>query len=1079
MRKLLTILLATILIVPLAWAQERAVTGTVTSSEDGMPLPGVSVLVKGTTIGAVSDVNGNYKVNVLSGSDVLIFSFIGYNAREVAIGSQSKIDVVMDVNIAQLQEIVVTGYGSQVKRDVTGAITQVKAKDIVNFKAPSVDAMLQGQGTGIQVNQATGVPGGPVRVMIRGTSSVSSGTEPLWVIDGIPVDASPSGIGGAGRGTIPQNPLAAINPNDIESIEVLKDAAATAIYGSRGSNGVILVTTKNGKGSTGTISVDYQAGVTSLTKTPEQMGFANSSQWLDLINLSRNNIGLTSPIQDNLNALTVNNVGPVRLNASQLANTFWFDEILRDNGGFQEVNVSSSKGFDKGSMFISGNYRKDDGILRNNAFERASFRANLEYEPMNDLKVGVRLTSAYTKNQMVLNGGAPSGNDVIASGGFGAAATTALPIYPVFAPGEAGVYFNPTSGSNLAATYDRSLYRSEFQQYRMLGGVYADYNIKYVKGLSVRTEWSADIQNGNRLFWAAATLRPVGINYSDLNISTTQNFNYNFFSTYNRKFGTDHDINIVAGVESQRFSGRGANLFGEGIPGLNQDFGSPTAPITRAPSAGFGGERYIRGYFSRVNYKFKDRYLVGGSFRRDGVSIFTPENRWSNFAAASVGWIISEESFLKSVDFVNLLKLRGSFGQTGNQNIDPNTTFLGTVDWPRYGSAAGSQIVNRLAVTTLTWETTNAYDVGLDFELFNNRISGSVGYYRQEARDLLFQVPVAPSVGLNFGGNNIWANVGDMRNHGLELSLNTVNLDINGFRWTSNFNFTTNDNRLTAINPELDARGQGIVSGMTRNISGRPISTFFTAEYAGIDPQTGVAYIYEIDVARFNATGETVKTGNVIPASGANIQNNRILQDKTGLPKFFGGVTNSFSYKGFELMAMFTFQGGNWIYDNPEVGNLQPGLGNGNLRTDLIGNTWTAPGQVTPYPRLMWNNRQNLDNFGLPIFLANGTANYNQDYGFSGDARALDRYLYRGDFLRLRTLQVAYTLPSELISKMRVKNMRVFVAGNNLLTITGYRGWDPEILNFGGIQARNLEQGSAGNILPQLRTWTAGLSLTF
>ncbi|MCC5929030.1 MAG: TonB-dependent receptor [Cyclobacteriaceae bacterium] len=1059
--------------------QVITVTGKVSSREDPSGLPGANVIVEGTSTGTVTDISGNYNIEVTTGA-TLVFSSVGYISEKIVVGNQSVINVVMIPDITALDEIVVVGYGALSKRDITGAVTSVKSEQLTKVQSPSVDAMLQGQGAGIQVNQATGVPGGPVRVMIRGTSSVSSGTEPLWVIDGIPINVNVGGEGGSRQGSIPQNPLASINPNDIESIEVLKDAAATAIYGSRGSNGVVLVTTKTGKTGVGGISIDYQTGVSHLTRTPSDMGFANSSQWLGLVNQSRANVGLTSNIEDNLGALTVVNVGPNTLKAGDIANTNWFDEIFRSQGSFQEANLSTNKAFEKGNAFFSVNYRKDEGILKNNDFERVSFRANIEYEPVNNLRTGVRLTGAYTNNQRVMNGGAPSGNDAVASGGFREATAGALPIYPIFAPGEDQILFNPTSGMNLRATTDRALFRDQFEQYRMLGGVFADYNIAAVKGLSVRTELSADITSGNSIFWTAADLRPRGINFAAQNFSNTRNLNYNLFATYNREFGTDHSINFVFGTESQRFSGIGGNLFGEGIPGRNQEFGSPTAPIDRAPSAGFGGERYIRAYFSRANYKFKDRYLLGASFRRDGVSIFTPENRWSNFAALSAGWIISEEEFFRPLDFINFLKIRGSFGQTGNQNVPTDVTFIGTIDWPRYGNAAGSQVLRDVAVTDLTWETTNAYDLGIDFEMFESRISGSVGYYRQDVIDLLFLVPIPPSVGLLFGGNSIWGNIADMRNDGFEFNINTVNVSKGNFRWSTNFNFTTNRNQLVSINEELDSRGQGVVSGLTRNISGKPLSTFFVAEYAGIDPQSGLPYIYEIDRNLFNATGQTVKTGNVIPASSANIQNHRILQDKTGLPTFFGGLTNTFNYKGFELTALLTFQGGNWIYDNPLVARTQVGLGNGNLYTDLIDNVWTQPGDVTRFPRLMWNNRFHLNNEGLPQYNADGSFNYNQNYSVGGANQAMDRYLFKGDFMRLRTVQLAYNLQQPLLNRLGLKGMRVFVSGNNLLTFTAYPGWDPEILTFGGgAQARNLQQGSATEFVPQMRTWLGGVSITF
>ncbi len=1064
---------------PQAPAADLTVTGTVTGENQG-PLPGVTVTVKGTQNGTITDADGRYRLTVADENAVLVFSFIGYLTQEVPVGGRTTIDLNLAPDVKALSEVVVVGYGSQEKRDVTGAITSVKGADLTKFQSPSLDAMLQGQGTGIQVNQATGVPGGPVRVQIRGISSVSSGTEPLWVIDGIPISNPPGGIGGAGRGVVPQNPLATINPNDIESVEVLKDAAATAIYGSRGSNGVIIVTTKSGKQGRRSLSLDYSAGITDLTRTPEDLGFVNGQEWIDLVNLARQNAGLPTPITDNANfnnlpGLAIRPADVPPYTADLIANTDWFDQILRQ-GSFQEVNLSASRGFEKGNFFVSGNYRSDKGVLRNNDFDRFTTRANLEFELVNNLKTGIKLNLAYSLNERAPNGGAPAGNDQVAAGGFSQAAGGSLPIFPVYFP--EGGYFAPVTGNNLAATFDQANYRDEFETYRGLGGIYLDYQVPYLKGLSLRTEWSADIQYANRLYWAGPALRPASFSYSEVNNNLTRNFNYNVYATFNRTIARIHNLNVVAGTESQRFSSRGANLFGEAIPGTNQDFGSPTV-VTRFPSAGFGGESYLRAYFGRLNYKLKDRYLLGASFRRDGISNLTPENRWTNFAALSAGWILSEEGFLKNnLPFLSLAKLRASFGQTGNQNI-PNTIEAGFVNWPVYSTTTGSLIVNRPAITNLRWEITNSYDVGFDFGLFNDRLSGSVGYYRQNVKDLLFEVPVGPSVGLNFGSNAIWANVGDLRNQGLEFSLTTVNLDQGGFRWTTSANLTTNTNRLAAINPDLDERGQGVNSGLTRNISGKRLSTYFVSEYAGVDPQTGIPLIYEIDREYFNETGQTVKTGNVIPASQANMQNHRIMQDdKTGLPTFFGGFTNTFSYKGIELLALFTFQGGNYLYDNAEAGNLYVGQGGGTLRRDLINNTWQQPGDVTKYPRLMWNNAYNINNDGNPVFNADGTPNNNTNY-FPGGNQPLDRFLYKGDFMRLRTVQLAYNVPAALASRLKLQGLRVFVSGNNLLTFTSFRGWDPEQLNFSGdAQSRNLQQGVVGNVVPQLKIWSAGVNVT-
>ncbi len=1044
-------------------------------AESGESLPGVNVIVEGTTRGSTTDVDGNYSITTPDENVVLLFSFIGYKSQSVNVQGRSVINITLLADVTTLDDVVVIGYGTTSKRTLTGAVTTVKGNDLVSFKAPSVDAMLQGQGTGVQVNQATGVPGGPIRVMVRGTSSISSSTEPLWVIDGLPLNPELS-IGGASRGVIPQNPLASINPNDIESIEVLKDASATAIYGSRGSNGVVIVTTKSGKGSKGSIAFDATYGVTEPTKKPSEMGFANTDQWLAIANRARQNSGIATDVTVDLNANpAITDWGPDRLDLQNLGNYSPFDEILR-TGSFQEYNLSASQGFEKGSIYISGNYRKDEGVLKNNDFDRLSFRINGEYEPVKNFTLGTRLTLSHTRNMRALDGGEPCCNDVVAAGGFSEAANRALPFMPFY--NADGSYFNPASGANLAATTNRDLFKDEFLVYRSLASVYGEYKLPFVEGLSVRTELSADLNNSNRLFWASQTLRPSGLNYAENATGFNQNINYNLLAKFTRTLADNHKVNVVAGTESQRFSGRSTNISGQAIPGRNQDIGSPT--IVRSPSGGFGGEQYRRGYFGRADYTFKDRYIIGGSFRRDGVSIFREDFRYSNFAALSLGWIFSEEAFMNTINALSFGKIRASFGQTGNSNIDLNATFPGSAPWPRYGSADGAQLWNSIGVTDLTWETTNSYDAALDLGFFNDRVSISAGYYRQDVNRLLFQVPVAQSVGL-FEGSNIWANVADLRNQGFEFSLTTVNIERSGFRWNTSFNITTNKNKVISIIPSLDESGNGLVTGITRNIAGRPLSTLFLAEYAGVDRATGTPMIYEIDRVLFAETGRTELTGNVIPASRDNLQNHRVLQDKTGLPTFFGGITNTLQYKGFELTALLTFQGGNYLYNQAEITAMQVGLGRSNLFNDLIENSWTPENPDAAYPMLVWNGRMYLNNDGNPQFNADGTFNFNQRYDDNtANNRASTRHLYKGDFMRLRTLQLAYTLSPEFISRIGLKGARIFVNGNNLVTFTSFPGWDPEQLNFSGNAAtRNLSQGVVGDRLPQLKSFAAGFSITF
>ena len=416
-------------------AVERPITGRVTDESNNEGLPGVNIVVKGTTVGTVTDIDGNYRLSVPDDAETLVFSSVGYTTQEVAIGNQSTVDLAMAPDVQSLSEVVVVGYGTQMKRDVTGAIATVKAEELSNYKAaPSLDQALQGQAAGVQVTSSSGVPGAPTRVLIRGTNSISSGTEPLWIIDGMILsNQGGNELGGLGRsaGTEPQNPLATINPNDIESIEVLKDASATAIYGSRGANGVIIVTTKSGKSGQGTTDLSINYGITDVVRGPEEIGFVDGPTWLSLVDQARANRGLP---EFEPNALFNDARDPTAvLDRSQIANTNWFDEALRQ-GSFIDVNLSTSNATEKSNYYLSANYRDDESILEGNRLRRYATRANVDFYPAKNFSVGSRISLSYTNNQRAPNGGAPSGNSNIAQGGYNMANSGALPILPIFHP---------------------------------------------------------------------------------------------------------------------------------------------------------------------------------------------------------------------------------------------------------------------------------------------------------------------------------------------------------------------------------------------------------------------------------------------------------------------------------------------------------------------------------------------------------------------------------------------------------------------------------------------------------------------
>ncbi len=1041
--------------------------------EDGNPIPGATVVVENSTQGTATDIDGNFSLEVDQDA-ILVVSFIGYESQRIIVGNRNNLDIILKEDQAALDEVVVIGYGTKKKRDVLGSVASVSGGEITQMPFASLDASLQGLAPGVQAVGAGGTPGAPVRILVRGTNSISSGTDPLFIVDGMPIYSGITGLEQS-QATTPQSPLSTINPNDIESIEVLKDAAATAIYGSRGSNGVIIITTKSGKSGVGSTDVSYTTGISDLYRTSADIGFANTKEWFNLMDQARANSGL-SPFDPNFNInLFIDNPrATMSRQEAENTQTDWFDQILRQ-GSFHDFNLSTTSGTDKSAYFLSVNYRDDEGVLKNNRLQRFSTRANLDFAPANNLRAGARLNFTYTQNNRVKSsgGGGLSGNAGGNAGGWAQANRNALTWYQVYNPDHPSGYWNPLAGNNLVANIDPDLLLDRVDQYRALGNVFLDYSIPWIDGLSVRSELSVDFIQNNSVFWVNEVLRELGTSATDQAV-TSNNYNYNLYATYAKTFG-DHEVSAVFGTESQSTSFYRRFMFGDQLVGTYQQMGSPDNRIDMF--AGVEGERYLRAYFGRADYKFKDKYLVGLSLRRDASSVFTPENRWGTFTALSAGWIVSDEDFF-DWDNVSLLKLRGSFGQTGNQNIPGNldiTTFR--VD-RRYGVPeliGGGSSIQSIGNRDLLWETTNSYDIGVDYGLLSDRISGSLAYYFQDVQDMLLQVPVPFSTGLD-GSSSIWANAGQLLNKGWEFSINSVNIDNGVFSWRTDFNITTNINEVVGLNPDVDATGQGIITSNTITRKGGRLGAYFLAEYAGIDPDRGVEMIYEIDRERFLSTGETVKTGNLIPATQTNVRDHRIInEDRSGLPTYFGGLTNTFTYNNFDLSIFLSFMGGHHIYDYAQHRSSYAQRGQQLLRSDMIDNTWTPENRNAEYPQLRWDSSYPWDWNAASGEWIEGVGNYNHETIFH------DRFLQRVDFLRLRNLQVGYNFPIELVSKLRMQGVRVFATGTNLLTFTNYNGWDPEVINItGGAQQNNLAPGIIMNPpLPHLRMYSLGINAKF
>ncbi|MBC7920293.1 MAG: SusC/RagA family TonB-linked outer membrane protein, partial [Ferruginibacter sp.] len=593
--------------------------------------------------------------------------------------------------------------------------------------------------------------------------------------------------------------------------------------------------------------------------------------------------------------------------------------------------------------------------------------------------------------------------------------------------------------------------------YRAIIGGYLDYEV--VSGLHLKGNVGFDglYTRTNRHLTDIIRVSRQGVNQQDDEVT----LNLNATLSYDKALRS-HTINAVAGVERQNSTYYSGLIAFENLISPDNFIGRPLSTSIMYPRFNHFPDFRIQGYFARANYTFRDRYLVGVSFRRDGASVFGLQNRWGNFPAISAGWILSEETFGRKLGPVNFLKIRASYGATGNANI-PKVIYDTYSTTPNFGLSGGYGI-SGFGSPDIGWENVRTVDASLEFGAFQNRITGSAGFYRQEVSDMLLQTPIPQSQG---GPGSVWANIGSLRNAGVEAQLNTVNVTAGAFKWSTNVNLTTVDNKTLRLTPRLDQNGQGIVNGGTITRTGGPLGTYYLAESAGVDPATGYELIYEIDQNTLRETGQTVKTGNTILATPTNLNNNRvILEGKTGSPTYFGGLSNTFSFKGLDLTVLFTFQGGNYLYDDIHFLRVD---GSSNVRADAIGHYWREDNPNARYPRLTLSN-VTRDKVGLASLAGQTTMR-----------------LQEGSFVRLRNAQLGYTLPVSLTSKINCKGARIYVSGTNLFTFTNYQGFDPEVGNIAeDQQGRNLRAGFVENPLfgtgapfPQVRTFIGGINVTF
>lgn len=988
-------------LISFAFAQSRVISGKVTSS-NAEPIPGVSVFVKGTpSNGTQSDATGSYKLNVPDAAKTIVFSFIGYKSLELPITGLT-INASLQEENNVLSEVVVVAYGTQSRRDVTGSQTSVTAAEMRDRPLPSIDAALQGKASGVFINSSSGKLGQALQIRVRGISSISASNQPLFVIDGVPIVSE-----ALGTYTEADNPLAAISPDDIESMEVLKDAAAAAIYGARASNGVVLVTTKKGKQGKTNVDFSYYAGFSDPTKKGE---FLNADQYRQLLDAAFKYNNYDDGDYSNAAEMWEDYTGTSDWTSNNNSN--WVNEAFR-KGHVQQYSLNINGGDAKTRFMVSGNYNNNDGIIIANRYVRTGGRLSLDHTVSKILDVGGSVNISKVDNYRIPTDNAFSNPLQL---------NALPPIQPVYdTAGELNnstVYYNSlidiANGKNLSTTY------------RAFANAFA--SLKITPDLVFRSEYGFDFNNLEEEQFLGSKTQDGGSTggYSSDYMAKSINFNTNNTLTYNKSFNEKHNINVLAGFAFQDTKFRFSSVEGTTLPSDSFTKIASAAVI----SAGTSSEtrHTFVSYLARVNYKYAYKYLLSGSIRTDGSSRFGANNRYGTFPAVSAGWIINQEDFLKSSTWLSQLKLRASYGITGNAEIGDfasRNLYRGV----NYAGTGGTRPL-QLGDPNLTWENTQNFNIGLDFGFAADRISATVEYYKKKTTDLLLNAPIAATNGFS----SITQNIGDMQNQGFEFSFNSRNF-VGEFKWSSSFNISFNRNKVLRL-----VNDQPIYTGgrfLGRVAVGEPLGYFYGKAYAGVDANNGDA-IYYVDDSRTTTT------------SDYSLAQNQKLGDPN--PKFFGGFGNRFSYKNFDLDIQTQFVSGNDIYNMAGVFQSANGDYFDNQTIDQL-NYWTPTNTNTSIPQPRFNE-------------GNGTS-------------PSSRWIQDGSYLRVKSVVLGYNIPKPFANKYKLQNLRVFVSALNLFTITGYKGYDPEVNTPGGtsIQSTNIQLGHDFYTPPQAKTITFGVNI--
>ena len=962
---------------------QTKISGTVTDV-DKNPLPGVSVVCKSTSQGTVTNLDGKYTIEINKGN-TLTFSLIGMQTQDIKIASQSIINVIMHESTIELDEVVAIGYGTAKKSDLTSSIISVKPDELKNVKVGSAADALQGLATGVLISKGSFKPGGSSNIIIRGNGSFGNGgasTTPLYIIDGVMSNAG----------------LDVIAPSDIESIEVLKDAASTAIYGSRASNGIILVTTKKGKTGKASITFNTNIGIQNLINKQKVL---NASQFKEILDAATDNTYLWDKEEQRM--------------FDEGRSTDWQD-LITQSGVYQNYNLGITGGSEKTTYYLGLDWVDQEGIIKNTGYQKGNIRFNLDSKLNNWLTMGAKFNVIRSSTNSSNTDGV-AGMNSLDQGTMGSAIAS-KPSAPIF--NEDGTYYdnlllrpNPVA----AVTY----FKNNFTQTR----INASFNLEaeILKNLILRTENGTEyINNQSNVFQDS---RMTGI-YKNVNISDRENGEQFYLQTentltYQLNKGI-HRLTAVGGFSASIFNWTmmSAQVLNASNITQNDNLGTGTPKSINSDKV----KSTLASFFGRVNYSLADKYLLTVTLRADGSSRFAKGHKWGYFPSGGLAWRINQEDFLKDVNFLDNLKLRTSYGIVGNQEISSyqsmaqvDATSSRYTDYVFGGTLANGSRTSILAQPDLTWEKSRQFDLGLDFAFFKNRLSGSIDGYYKYTYDLLYNVPLP----LESGYRTALVNVGAMKNRGIELTLNSVNIDTKDFTWQTSLNYSFNKNEIDKLYNDLERVGNYFV--------GQSINVIYTKRFGGIwqSDEAEIAKIYNAEPGDYKIIDRN--RNNIID------DDDRDFVGQT-TPQFFGSFSNTFKSHGFDLTIFLTYAGGHKIY-NP-FAYLDSYSPSANMSPDYYHNYWTPERPRNKYPRLGSTNSQLYETDGM---------------------------YQKGDYIRLKNLELGYTLPRNIANKVYASNIRVYASVQNLVTFTKYTGFDVETSN--------------ANPYPACRVFMGGLTVNF